>query len=411
MPYFSKEKVIPFIIFLTLCCLAAPCLAGDDLEVQGYTSPGDVLSPGESATAVYTIEYDFESDEESLQFYTDLLSPKWKLSIVVDGVSHDLPSYTGRYVSLSGFELYYDDAYYSQVKITLDGTVPEVSGTGNYTIIQATWYDYIGDTVDEEIVEAVIVNPSDIDEILETREDELAELKNYLDEKEDLGVDIDSAEEKYEDAAAAIADAAGSDSASASILLSSAKTYMDESYSLVDEAWAEFLIEQVESTINLVKEMISEYEDEGLSDDSRVWVIQSYVDNAETLLVLAEDKFDLPDYDSARNYATQAQSKAEQAYDYAVSLNEDLDLKSPTLAKTASPTKSASPTATGTSDSSGLDDLIPDIGGDSDISGMDDIIHSEVNLESAIQVLSVIGDALLDAFDFLSDLISSASDN
>jgi hypothetical protein len=411
MPGFSKEKTISFIIFLSLCCLAVPCLAGDDLEVQGYTSPGDVLSPGETATAVYTIGYDFESDEESLQFYTDLLSPKWKLSIVVDGVSHDLPSYTGRYVSLNGFELYYDDAYSSLVRVTLDGTVPEVSGTGNYTIIEATWYDYIGEIADEKKVEAVIVNPSEIDGIREIRESELAVLKSYIDGKAKLGVDTGPAEEKYEDAAAAIKGAAGSDSGAASILLSTAKTYMDESYSLIDEAWAEFQIEQAESTIDIVNKMISGYEDKGLSGDSRVWVIESYVDNAETLLVLARDKFDLSNYDSARDYAEQAESKAEQAYGYAVSLNEDLDLKSPTHAKTASPTKSASPTATGTSDSSGLDDLIPDIGGDNDISGMDDIIHSEVNLESAIQVLSVIGDALLDAFDFLSNLISSASDN
>ncbi|ADN36642.1 hypothetical protein Mpet_1890 [Methanolacinia petrolearia DSM 11571] len=419
MPDFSNKVAISLLIFLSLCCLAAPCLADDELEVWGSTSPGNVLTPGESATAVYSVSYDFESDDESLQLYTDLLSPKWTLSILIDGVSHNLPSYTGRYVSLSGFELYYDDSYSSVVKISLNGTAPEVSSTGNYTIIRATWYDYAGDTVDEEAVEATIVNPSDIDGILETRRSELASLKSYIDEKSGLGVDTGSAEKKYNAASGAIEEAEESDSAAASILLSSAKTYIDESYSLIDVAWAEFSIEQAESTIDIVNGMISEYEDEGLSGDSRVWVIQSYIDNAETLLVLAKDKFSLDDYDSARDYAEQSESKAEQGYDYAVSLNEDLDLKSPTLAATATSTKStktststATSTSTGTSDSSsGIDDLISDLGGDSDLGGVDDIIHSEVDLDSAIKILSMIGDALMDAFDYLSSLLSMASDN
>ncbi|WP_048150723.1 hypothetical protein [Methanolacinia paynteri] len=419
MPDFSNKVAISLLIFLSLCCLAAPCLADDELGVWGAISPGNILTPGESATAVYSVSYDFESDEESLQLYTDLLSPKWKLSILIDGVSHDLPSYTGRYVSLSGFELYYDHSYSSVVKISLNGTVPGVSSTGNYTVIRATWYDYTGDRVDEETVEATIVNPSDIDGILETRRSELASLKSYIDEKSGLGVDTGSAEEKYDDASAAIEEAEDSDSAAASILLSSAKTYIDESYSLTDVAWAEFSIEQAESTIDIVNGMISEYEDEGLSGDSRVWVIRSYIDNAETLLVLAKDKFSLDDYDSARDYAEQSESKAEQGYDYAVSLNKDLDLKSPTLAATATATstkstKSSTSSATATStsgSSSDLDKLIPDFGGDSDLGSVDEIIHSEVDLGSAIQILSMIGDALLDAFDYLSSLLSMASDN
>ena len=419
MPDFSNRVVISFLILLCLCCLAAPCLADDELEISGYTSPGNVLTPGESATAVYSVGYDFESDEESLQLYTDLLNPKWKLSIVIDSVSHVLPSYTGRYVSLNGFELYYDDSYSSEVEISLSGTVPDVSSTGNYSIIRATWYDYTGDKVDEEAVEATIVNPSDIAGILETRRSELSSLKKYIDGKSGLGVDTNSAEKKYEEASAAIDEAEDSNSAVASILLSSAKTYIDESYSLIDVAWAEYSIEKAESTIDIVNGMISGYEDEGLSGDSRVWVIQSYVDNAGTLLVLAKDKLGLKDYDSARDYADQAETKAEKAYECAVSLNKDLNLKSPTLAATAKSTKStksatSSVTATSTStsgSSSGLDDLIPDLGGDGDLSDVDDIIHSEVNLESAIQILSVIGDALLDAFDYLSSLLSMASDN
>ena len=115
------------------------------------------------------------------------------------------------------------------VKISLNGTAPEVSSTGNYTIIRATWYDYAGDTVDEETVEATIVNPSDIDGILETRRSELASLKSYIDEKSGLGVDTGSAEKKYNVASGAIEEAEESDSAAASILISSAKTYIDES--------------------------------------------------------------------------------------------------------------------------------------------------------------------------------------
>lgn len=410
MPGFSNKTILSLFVFIILCCTFIPCSADRELEVRGDVSPGEVLSPGQDASAVYTIVYDFDSDDESLQLYTDLLNPEWQFSIIIDEVSHDLPSSTGRYATLGGFELYYPGTHSSKVEMSLKGTAPEVLSTGNYTIFKVTWYDYEGSCVDEEIVEAVIVNPSEIDNIQKIRESELDALREYLDEKLLLGVDTASAEVKYNDAALAIKKAANTDKASASSLLSEAKTCIDESYLLADKAWAEFSIVQTESKIDIVEGMIAKYEKKGLSEDSRVWVIQSYIDNAETLIILARDKFGLSDYDSARDYAEQAESKTELAYKYASSLNDELGIESPTMKISSTSTQSsASPTST--SGSTGLDDIIPDIGENGDIGGLDDLIHSEVDLESVIKVLAMIGDAFMGAFEFLSDLISMASDN
>jgi len=407
MPCFSK-RVIILIPIILIFLMVIPCSADGELDLNGYLSPGNVLSPGDTASVVYCIDYDFDTSEESLQLYTGLLNPKWQLSIVIDGIYHDQPSSTGRYVNLGGFELFYDRSHSSQIELTLTGTVPEVASTGNYSVIRATWYDYAGDVIDEKTVSAVIVDPSEIDSIQKTREGELAALKNFLDGKKALGVDTTAAIDKYNLAAAAIESANGADSATASTLLSSAKSSIDESYSLIYKAWAGFSIEQAESSVYVVEEMITGYENKGFSDDSRVWVIRSYNDNAETLIVLAKDKNGLSDYDSARDYAEQALSKAEQAYSYAVSLNEELDIISPTMPVTP---KTTTVSATSTS-SSGLstdfDELIPDLESDSNIEGL---LHSEVDIESAIEILSMIGEGLMGAFEFLSDLISVASDN
>ena len=378
------------------------CSAAGELEIWGYTEPGNVLCPGQDATAIYTIGYKFESDDESLQLYTELINPKWEASIIIDGVSHVLPSGNGRYMSLSGFELYYPRTHSSKVEFSLKGTVPEVYYSGNYTIFRATWYDYEGSVTDEKVVEAIIVNPSEIESIQQTRENELQLLRNYLDDKYLPGVDLTSAEKKYSDAASAIENAKKADPATSSSLLSDAKIFIDESYLLADKAWADYSIGQAGSKISVVRGMISVYEDKGLSGDSRVWVVRSYVDNADTLLVLASEKFGSSDYDSAGSYAEQAQSKAEQAYDYACSLNKELDLKSPAMQTSSTPKKTtSSPTSTS-----------PGSSGESiDDAGVGDFLQSEVDLDSAIKILSMIGEGLMGAFEFLGGLISMASDN
>ena len=158
-------------------------------------------------------------------------------------------------------------------------------------------------------------------------------------------------------------------------------------------------------------ETIREYEEEGVSDDSRVWVIMSYIDNANTLVILAEDKFKMSDYSSAINYAGQAESKAEMAYECAVGLNNELDIASPAMKVTSASTQ-YSVTSSSTSGSvADLDEIIPDIGNNEEIGDIDDLLHSEVDIESTLKILGLVADALMGAFDFLSDLISMASDN
>lgn len=408
MPYFERKIIMPVLIFFIFCCMVVPSAAAEELGLQGYISEGDVLSPGDSISAEYTINYDFETSEESLQLYTGLIDPKWQIAIVIDGVYHVLPSSTGRYVNLGGFELFYDSSHSSQIDLTLTGTVPQVASSGENPVLRATWYDYAGEIVDEKTVQAVIVNPSEIESIQKTREDELETLKNFLNDKQATGVDTTRAAEKYNLAASAVSSAAKSESAAASRLLTQAEEYIEESYSLIYRSWADFSIMQAESVVNTVEGMISVYESKSLSDDSRVWVIRSYIDNADTLLILAKDKFNLSDYESSRNYAEQALSKAETGYNYAVSLNEEIDIDSPTIQTT--PAKISVSAASTTSSGSSIDpnELIPDIRGDGSI---EDLLQSEVDIESTLRILSMIGEGLMNAIDFLNNLMSMASDN
>lgn len=407
----SKKVKITFIFLIILCCTIIPGSAESDLEVWGYMIPGEVMSPGQDAYVQYTISFDLESDDGGLEFYTDLHDPKWQFTIVIDGVSQELPSKYGRYASIVGFELYYPKSHSSSVVLKLNGTVPEVSTTGIYTVFRVTQYDYEGSTVSEEIIDAVFVNPSEVDDIQKERESKLAVLRMYLDEKGEMGVYTESAEEKYDLAAGAIVAAATADSATASSLLSDADVFIDESYSMAGQAWAEFSIEEAELKIDIVEAMIREYEEDGVSDDSRVWVIMSYIDNANTLVVLAEDKFKMSDFSSAINYAGQAESKAETAYECAVGLNDELDIASPMMKVTAASTQSSVTSSSISGSVADLDEIIPDIGDNEEIGDIDDLLHSEVDIESTLKIIGLVADVLMGAFDFLSDLISMASDN
>lgn len=407
---------ISLIVFLILCLAQSVSADQDELDVQGTIIPGDVVSPGQTVSAQYTISYDFDSDDEYLQLYTDLQNPKWMMNIVIDGVGRELPSRTGRYVYISGFELYYPGTHSSSLVLVLNGTVPEVTSTENYTIFSVDHYGYDGSIVDEEIVEAVFVNPSDISVLLDERKDDLSALRNYLDEKSLLGVDMTSAEVKYGEASEAIYDASVTDSASAMALLSYAEACIDESYSIADRAWAEYSIDRVNTNIGIVDTMVTGYENKGLSDDSRVWVIRSYLDNARTLIVLAEDKFEYSEYEAARDYSGQAQSKVETACNYADALNDELGLDSSVISTVTVSSTTSYPvqTSTVTSTSSSVVTSGKTVSGSDDNGGfedIDDILHSEVSLDSAMEIGGAVFDLFIQFFDFLNGVIASASDN
>jgi len=100
--------------------------AGATYQVERISvipSLGD-LAPGEEAALYGTISAPWTGNRGSLEFSTDLKSPRWSCSIVRDGVAIYTRSQNARSLTLTAFELDYGQGRI-QVHLTLEGTVPE----------------------------------------------------------------------------------------------------------------------------------------------------------------------------------------------------------------------------------------------------------------------------------------------
>ena len=407
-----KKFVLPLLLILFILFFINPVSAGDDLEIWGYVNPEGNLAPGDEVYCYYTVQYDFESDAESLEFYTDLTDPIWRFTISIDGSEQEKAKDTGRYETISGFELYYPRSYQTLVRVKLNGTVPSVGTTGNYSIFEVSHYDAMGEIESSAKVERVFLNPSDLSGIQKTMELKLSDLRSEINNLYSLGVNTNSAEAKYTDAYNAVSRANDSTPSVQSSLLTSAETYIEEAGSILDVSWTEYLLEEAGKKIDSVDSMISYFEDsERLSSDSRVWVIKSYNDNAKTLLVLAEDKFNLLDYPKARDYASQAQTKAEEAHSYAAALNDELSLDAPEQTNLWNTVTPAATSTTRTElKTTTVNPTETKIGSD-ELDDVDSLLHSEVSIDSFLQIAGKAYDLFISGYEFLNDLLASASDN
>ena len=446
-------------IIATLCMIPSVSAGSDDLKMWGYSNPSGNPAQGDEVYALYTVEYDFDSDQESLMFYTDLYNPVWKFTIILDGVEHVKPKISGRYETLSGFELYYPRTYQTYVRAELTGTVPTTAATGEYKLIEVTHFDAAGNT-DSTVKETrIFINPADMAGIQGSTEVLLSNLRADIDRYASVGVDTSAAEEKYTLAYNAVATAKTSTASVQNALLDSAKGYIAEANEILKKVYAEHAINAAKKKTASLDSIINYFEvTKGLASDKSVWVIKSYNDNAKTLLVLAEEKYSSGAMDAAAEYAALSQNKADEGYSCARSLNSEQGLNmpadgsvwsattvlpsvSPTNPSTSSgnsaqPTQSTSPLdlleslsgiGSGSGSSSGssssaaspsssdkssspisqIDKLTGGNGGT--LSDIDDILHSEVSVESTIKIFTAIYSFLVSVFDFLMNAASGLS--
>ena len=110
--------------------------------------PSGSLVPGNPVMASFKIDFlgVFPSDGE-LQLFTDLDTPKWTYTTVVNGIENFRPVSGGRTLSISGFELNHRDSDVVSVRVTLEGVAPPVAQTSTKTIIRITQYDSNGKPV------------------------------------------------------------------------------------------------------------------------------------------------------------------------------------------------------------------------------------------------------------------------
>jgi hypothetical protein len=101
-------------------------------------SPSDILNPNDPANlscTIYAASGTAFPSYDDIQLVTELDDPVWGYTIVVNGVENIRPAERGRILTISGFELSYENKDEVLVKITLKARVPATAAQGKETTL------------------------------------------------------------------------------------------------------------------------------------------------------------------------------------------------------------------------------------------------------------------------------------
>jgi hypothetical protein len=141
-----------------VCCILLFLAHGAAAFTVGSVSvdPSGNLYPGDSVTVSYTVYAAYGAafpSYDDLQFITELDDPRWTYAIVVNGVKNTRPVTGGRTLSISGFELGYEDKDDVNVQVALRGTIPTASVLGvNKTLVKIQELDARGYSIAYSVV-------------------------------------------------------------------------------------------------------------------------------------------------------------------------------------------------------------------------------------------------------------------
>ena len=163
------KGVMKWIIFAIVLLFLVPAVSGS-FSVSSITiDPSGSLTPGTPVLVSYKIQFAASGDTtfpsaSELQMSTDLDKAKWSYTLILDSIENPRPQESGRMLSLGGWEISYPDEVEESIRVTLEGTVPEVTQTTNKTIIRIVEVDQNNNVVESSRVErtAMVVNINDL---------------------------------------------------------------------------------------------------------------------------------------------------------------------------------------------------------------------------------------------------------
>jgi hypothetical protein len=301
------------ILLLALVCVAQAASAFS-IKTESINPASGNLEPGQQVTVHEVITYNMlttSGNDESFDFSTGLSSPVWTFIVYRDGIAINTVTKTGYYPSMTEFELSYGEGDIS-LDVQLRGTVPTTtSGTLEVIKIEHTKSEEV---MDDHIVTRTVVNPTEVQNTLTARQQQLTDLKADIDEKAALGVDVSAAQAKYNSAKQSLDSAASASPSQAATLLSSAKTDMDAAAALLDKAWAEKSVSDAATTLENLDGMITYFVDNrSMGSDPQVIAIITKRESAVQFYTQAQDNLNTGNYPLARTKATDATNKANEA--------------------------------------------------------------------------------------------------
>jgi len=340
-------KGIIIAVLLILCIHSVSAFAVETIIVD----PSGSLTPGTPVTVTFKIDFTASGTEtfpsgDELEMSTDLEKPTWTYSLVLDGVDTPQPSSTGRMLSASGWILSYPSSVEESLKVTLQGTAPDVSQTTNKTMIKIQEVDSHNNILTNSIVErtAVIVNVAEVQSKVSGMEATLQTFRSHIDEKSALNVDTAEAEAKYADAQAKISAAKSLPSnqyAQAYANLDAAQQSINDGETALDRAWADNEVTNAQIPIGNVDNIIAWFKGNASTrDDAQLPAIIAKREVAVSYISTANDMINDGQYAQARAKAQDAFNKGNESYTDALKRQYDIEhgglfswLKLPSLGK------------------------------------------------------------------------------
>jgi hypothetical protein len=147
---------VSYVILLCLLVFLAQGVSAFTISSLSV-NPSGTLNPGDPVNISYMVYaasgVAFPSYDD-LQFVSELNDPVWTYTIAVNGVKNARPVEGGRVLTISGFELAYQNRDEVMVTVSLTGLVPAGSASGaNKTLVRIQELDSRGYVLPSSVVE------------------------------------------------------------------------------------------------------------------------------------------------------------------------------------------------------------------------------------------------------------------
>jgi hypothetical protein len=305
-------------LFLIAVCL---CM----LPAAGFTvTAGPSLVPDEQAVLGETVKvdtemiYDVSSMNEFITAYTDLASVSWDATIIVDGREMPLGSRSGRYLTVTGFELYNPGASVTKLQVHLEGIVPEyLAGSREAEVLSLEHIAGDGSTILDSVSAKIpIIDLAAVNTMRTETVSGLMRFEEGINTAYHTGTDTSAAEGAAADVRDRIEASRRMNISDAHTALSEADSILHTSFTSLNSSVTRDHFQNAEEMVAAIDPAIAEYRDADGADEQGILVVLSYQDNADTLLVLAHDRNSAGDDTGARQYAEDAYEKATDAMEY-----------------------------------------------------------------------------------------------
>jgi len=331
MKGFTKCIILMIVLALSIQVVSAFSVSTVTIDPSGN------LLPGTPVTVSYKI--DFAGDgtntfppDDSLQMITDLETPKWTWTLLLNGVENPRPQDGGRMLELGGWDLSYPTKNVEEsIRVTLEGKSPTVTATSNKTIIKLQETDSRGAVISSSVVEytQLIVNTGEIATAISTANSNLQTFRAHIDEKAAMGIDTSAAEAQYNTATQKInaAQALPSSQFTAALNnLNAATNAIASGEKALDQAWAQNDVTNAQVPIDNTDKLIAYFMgNQSTANDAKLVLIKTKREAAASSISGANDAIASGNYAQARVKAADAYSKGNESYNDALTWQKQVE--------------------------------------------------------------------------------------